>query len=139
MTARWQTEIDRRRTVAEYYGRHGNKRTVAKMLRLRYATVEYDLDMWQAEHPGQPFPARAKRRRATRMERAVRLRAEGLTLRQIAARLGCHYTTVRNDLLRWDQSGAAMLKTPVESRLPGDLIQQPDSTPGNVVKLQRRA
>lgn len=139
MTARWQSETDRRSTVAEYYGRYGNKRTVARLLRLRYTTVDYDLAAWRAEHPSQPFPGRAKQRRATRLERAVRLRAEGLTLRQIAARLGCHYTTVRNDLLRWDQSGAAMLKTPVERPLPGDLIQQPDSTPGNVVPLRRQA
>jgi transposase len=136
MSTRWTSAAARRQLAAEYYGRHGNKRKVAKYLGLRYDTVTSDLAMWQAEHPGQPFPGRAKQRRAARMERAVRLRAEGLTLRQIAAQIHCHYTTVRNDLARWDESGAAMLKTPVETRLPGDRIQQQDSTP-NVVPLRR--
>ena len=143
MNARdWKSEDDRRKAVAEWYGRFGSKRRVAKYLRLRCATVDYDLARWQAEHPGQPFPGRAKQKRATRMERAVELRAEGLTLRQIAYKLSCHYTTVRNDLLRWDQSGAVMLKTPVETRLPGARIQQPDSTAdaaGTVVPLRRAA
>jgi hypothetical protein len=137
MTAsRWKSDKDRRAEVATEYGRFGNKRTVAKRLRLRYDTVDYDLTLWQKEHPGQPFPGRASRRRTDRMEQAVRLRADGLTLREIAARLACHYTTVRNDLLAWDRSGAVVLNPAVEKRLPGDRIQQPDST-GTVVQLRR--
>lgn len=41
-----------------------------------------------------------------RMIRAAELRAEGLSLRQIAERLACTHTTTRRDLERWDRQNA---------------------------------
>jgi len=41
-----------------------------------------------------------------RMARAVELRAEGLSLRQIAERLSCTHPTVLADLRRWDRDHA---------------------------------
>ncbi len=38
-----------------------------------------------------------------RMARAVELRAEGLSLRQIGERLACNEITVRRDLARWER------------------------------------
>jgi hypothetical protein len=43
-----------------------------------------------------------------RMAVAVRLTAEGLSLRQAAARLSVSYQTIARDLARWDREGRAM-------------------------------
>jgi IS30 family transposase len=80
-----------------------------------------------------------------RMAAAVRLRAEGLSLRQIAERLAVKSPqTVANDLARWERehSNVAPLvsKSPVQNlphggeKWTGDL----DSEPSNVVSLSER-
>lgn len=43
-----------------------------------------------------------------RMAVAVRLTAEGLSLREVAARLSVSHMTVTRDLARWDSEGSAM-------------------------------
>jgi hypothetical protein len=43
-----------------------------------------------------------------RMAVAVRLRAEGLSLRQVSARLYVSHQTVANDLARWEHVRSAM-------------------------------
>lgn len=48
------------------------------------------------------------RDRDRRMAIAARLRAEGLSLRQIATRQHVSYQTVARDLARWDQEGSSM-------------------------------
>jgi hypothetical protein len=45
-----------------------------------------------------------------RMLRAVRLRGQGLSLRQSAAVLGVHHDTVWRDLRRWDKEAAERAK-----------------------------
>jgi len=73
------------------------------------------------------------------MADAARLRAEGLTLRQIAARLAVHHQTVANDLARWDRPSRNVVrlpsKTAVEKRIPGSEIRHPDSTAGNMASM----
>lgn len=53
---------------------------------------------------------RTYRRRSTyrrdRRDRAVQLRAQGLSLRQTAKILGVHHDTVWRDLRRWDEEAA---------------------------------
>src|SRR6266704_3506928 len=46
--------------------------------------------------------------RDRRMAVAIRLRAEGLSLRQIGARLYVNHQTVANDLARWEQERSSM-------------------------------
>jgi hypothetical protein len=62
-----------------------------------------------------------------RMARAVELRAEGLSLRQIAERLLCSEGTVRNDLKRWrrDHPNAVPLRKAVakNSQSSGGITQ----------------
>lgn len=94
------------------------------------------------------YKPRPKRRDPDkRMLRAVELRAEGLSLRQVADRLGCHYTTVRNDLMRWDREHAnvsPLLKKGVENVAPGATNSTLNSTPDfdsedlNVISLTDR-
>jgi transposase len=57
-----------------------------------------------------------------RMPRAVELRAQGLSLRQIAERLMCSEGTVRNDLKRWqrDHPNAVPLRKAAAKNSPGD-------------------
>jgi lambda repressor-like predicted transcriptional regulator len=93
------------------------------------------------------YKPRPQRDRDRRMAVAVRLHAEGLTLRQIAARQSVSYQTVANDLARWDREHAAMpaaiirlSKPTVKNVTPGAT----DLTPGfdshaNVIPLRRSA
>lgn len=80
-----------------------------------------------------------------RMAAAVRLRTEGLSLRQIAERLAVHHRTVERDLARWDaerpnvlpllsHSGVASLPPRGEKATP-----ECDSEPTNVIELRRKA
>jgi transposase len=45
-----------------------------------------------------------------RMLRAVELRAQGKSLREIAASLGCHHDTVWRDLKKWDAENATVIQ-----------------------------
>jgi hypothetical protein len=77
-----------------------------------------------------------------RMARAVDLRAEGLSLRQIAERLSCSFSTVRNDLARWEQEHANVVqlcKTSVQNAPPGGEECTPElhsTEPSNVIELR---
>lgn len=77
-----------------------------------------------------------------RMEAVVRLRAQGLSLRQIAAELACSHDTVWRDLGRWDAAHAAsnVSDLPVrKSPLWGqNLTPESDAEPSNVVSLGER-
>lgn len=87
---------------------------------------------------------------ARRMARAVELRAEGLSLRQIADRLMCSEGTVRNDLKRWrrEHPNAVPLRKAAAKNSPGsDGITHPAYAPpvpsppegANVVAMRRKA
>lgn len=78
-----------------------------------------------------------------RMAATVRLRAQGLSLRQIAKELACSYQTVANDLARWqrDRPNVVQLSNPaVKNVAPGATDLTPDfDSPTNIVELRRKA
>lgn len=79
-----------------------------------------------------------------RMAAAVRLRAQGMSLRQIGAELACSEGTVRNDLARWARErpnvAALVRKTIAQNSPPGAEITHPDYAPdNNIVELRRKA
>lgn len=88
---------------------------------------------------------------AERMARAVRLHADGLSLRQIAERLMCSEGTVRNDLKRWQREhpNAVPLRKAAAKNSPGnDGITHPGYAPSatgggrgraTVVPIRRKA
>lgn len=78
-----------------------------------------------------------------RMTRAVELRAQGLSLRQIADRLLCSYQTVANDIARWgrERENVVPLSNPgVKNDAPGaiDLTPGFDSGDQNIISLDYR-
>lgn len=78
-----------------------------------------------------------------RMAAAVRLRAQGLSLREIAKELACSYQTVANDLARWGREHGNVVplsKTAVKNSPPrgGNLTPEFDSEPSNIVSLSER-
>lgn len=89
------------------------------------------------------YKKRPKRRNPDRrMAAAVRLRAEGMSLRQIAKELACSHDTVWRDLARWDAAHAIanVSDFPVRNIAPGvtNLTDESDS-PTNIVELRRKA
>jgi len=83
--------------------------------------------------------------RDRRMAVAVRLRAEGLSLRQVAARLYVNHQTVANDLARWQRDRSSMplklvrlSKPAVEKTPPGGTDSTPAvDTGASVIQLRR--
>lgn len=78
-----------------------------------------------------------------RMEAAVRLRAQGLSLRQIGEELAVHHRTVERDLARWEQErpNVTLLSHPPVANSPRrgqKATPECDSEPGNVVSLGDR-
>jgi hypothetical protein len=78
-----------------------------------------------------------------RMARAAELRAEGLSLRQIAERLACSYQTVANDIARWerDHENVVQLSNPAVKNSPRggvNLTPDFDSADPNVISLTDR-
>jgi len=78
-----------------------------------------------------------------RMARAVDLRAEGLSLRQIAERLSCTHTTVRRDLERWDSAheNVVQLEHSAGTSLPprgGNVPAECSSADSNIISLNDR-
>jgi hypothetical protein len=73
-----------------------------------------------------------------RMLRAVQLRAEGKSLRQIGSDLRCSHQTVANDLARWDAE-SRLSKLPVKKLAPGAtlLTAEVDSAEASVIPLRR--
>lgn len=77
-----------------------------------------------------------------RMTAAVRLRAQGMSLRQIAQELAVSYQTIANDLARWERERPNVIplsNSPVKSYPPTgrDLTPEFDSgTP--VIQLRRK-
>lgn len=87
------------------------------------------------------YKPRPKSRRG-RMMRAARLRAEGLSLRKIAAQLQVHHSTVAADLGKWDEEQAKVSVLPVGFLpLAGGENPTPESDSGSaeVVPLRRPA
>ena len=76
---------------------------------------------------------------ARRMEAAARLRAEGLSLRQIAERLGVSHDTAWRDLARWAESRSNVSDLPVRNTPPRGQFLTPgsDRTEPNVIPLRR--
>jgi transposase len=80
-----------------------------------------------------------------RMAVAVRLSAEGLSLRQTAARLSVSYQTVARDLARWEQVRSAMplkivrLSRPAVTNVPprGRNVTPRCDTGADVIPLRR--
>jgi hypothetical protein len=78
-----------------------------------------------------------------RMAAAVRLRAQGLSLRQIGKELACSEITVRRDLARWEQehSNVTPLRHLPATSLPrggGNVAPECRSEPTNVIPLSER-
>lgn len=94
----------RARKFARLWATGLSVRQVAKRYGVHHQTVLDDLrwlDSWPYDnlkrYRQRRVPARDKR-----TARAAELRAEGLSLRQIADRLSCSHQTISNDLARWD-------------------------------------
>lgn len=86
-------------------------------------------------------PARTATSRKARMGRAARLRAEGLSLRQIAAEQDVSYQTVLRDLRKWDEQQAKVSHLPVTKLPPRGENVTPgcDSDGATVLPLRRPA
>lgn len=88
-------------------------------------------------------PVKPKSGRRARTGRAVRLRSEGLSLRQIAAEQGVSKDTVMRDLRAWDAAQAKVSHLPVSKTPPGGGNETPagaaDETPGARVMPLRRS
>ena len=78
-----------------------------------------------------------------RMAAAVRLRARGLSLRQIAGELACSYQTVANDIARWERErpNVVQLSNPAVKTAPprGENLTPEFDSPTNIVELRRKA
>lgn len=89
-------------------------------------------------------PVRPKSPRGARMKRAARLRAEGKSLREIAAEQEVSYETVRRDLARWDALNApdaSVSHLPVTKTPPGggNVTAPCDTADAAVIPLRRLA
>jgi predicted transcriptional regulator len=83
-----------------------------------------------------PWPDKGKR-----MAAAVRKRAEGKSLREIAKELGVTEGTVRNDLKRWQAERPNVVplrKSGAQSCPAGGEITHPDYAPGEPAPKLRR-
>lgn len=111
----------RARKVARLWASGLSMREVARRVGIHHQTALDDLARLDRPSWGD-YRRRLERRRTPardkRMTEAVRLRAQGLSLRQIAAELAVSYQTVSNDLARWD-------------------AQKP-KTPANVIPLRQK-
>lgn len=141
-TKRWRNPKERRALVAEMYGYTGSVRETAWSLRMRHSDVAADLSMWRREHPGEDAARAGKRllRRDKRAAEAASLRDRGLSLREIAARQGVSYETVRSDLKRCDAIPQTVnFSCQVEAPGRSDLTGESDSYPqADVIPLHRR-
>jgi ribosomal protein S27E/predicted DNA-binding protein (UPF0251 family) len=79
------------------------------------------------------YKPRPRPDRAPRERRAARLRDKGLSLRQIAARLGVSHDTVWRDLARWDARQLAAAVRGVAPDPQGGGGNRSDSRPVDVV------
>jgi hypothetical protein len=70
------------------------------------------------------------------MRQVVELRAEGWSLRAIAAHLDVHHDTIWRDLRRWDEA-RKVSDLPVGNPTPAVGFAAPESDTGNVVQLRR--
>jgi transposase len=78
--------------------------------------------------------------RRSRTEKAVRLRAGGLSLRAIGMQLGVSYQTVFRDLRAWDAQQATVSHLPVTKSAPGgEFCDAGSDSAGAVVLPMRRS
>jgi IS30 family transposase len=85
------------------------------------------------------------RDKGKRMDAAARLRAQGMSLRQIGEALAVSPPTVMRDLRRFDELAAEKAETfqnvfqlPVTSRPAGGDLKQPDETAEAPIQILRR-
>jgi transposase len=94
----------RARKVARLYGSGMSIRQAARKVGIHHQTAIDDLARLDRYSFG-AYRRRLDRRHASardnRMNAAVRLRAQGMSLRNIAAELGVSHQTVSNDIARW--------------------------------------
>lgn len=113
----------RARKVARLWASGLSMREVARRVGVHHQTVMADLAQLDGGVSYRTYRERAGQRRVPvrdkRMTEAARLRAGGMSLRQIAKQLAVSHQTVSNDLGRWDARQAAM--------------------PANVIPLARKA
>lgn len=79
-----------------------------------------------------------------RMAAAARLRAQGMSLRQIGSELACDASTVLRDLRRWDQEHPnvtqIVLQKPVANApRRGEFATPECNTESNIIQLRRNA
>jgi hypothetical protein len=77
--------------------------------------------------------------RRSRQRSAAELRGAGLSLRQIAAKVGASHETVRRDLAAWDAQQAKVSHLPVTFLAPGVEVRDTgcDSPAAVVLPLRR--
>jgi lambda repressor-like predicted transcriptional regulator len=82
-----------------------------------------------------------KRNPRGRMLRAVELRADGKSLREIAKEVGCSYQTVANDLAQWqsEHENVVALSNPPVKKMPhgGENLTPDFDSTASVIPLRR--
>jgi DNA invertase Pin-like site-specific DNA recombinase len=78
------------------------------------------------------------RNKDKRMAAAVRLRAEGLSLRQIADQLAIGLGTVHRDLARWEREHSNVTLLPFQNPVPTSPVRGALEQPGGTVTAIRR-
>jgi hypothetical protein len=73
-----------------------------------------------------------------RMVRAAELRAEGLSLRQIAGRLSCSHDTIWRDLMRWNACNVSEMPVRNSPQRGENLTPESDTDDPNVISLSDR-
>lgn len=85
-------------------------------------------------------PVKAKAPRGERIGQAVRLRAGGMSTRQIAREQGVSHQTVMRDLALWDEQQAKVVRLPgpkVPPRGGNGPVSRGENGPAEVTALRR--
>jgi transposase len=134
----------RARKVARLYASGLSVREAARKAGIHHQTALDDLARLDRGTFGAYRRKLDKRHRAAkdkRMGRAVELRADGASLRTIAAELGVSHQTVANDLARWQREhpNVVALSNPgVQKMPPGTMDYAPEFDSAAIVPLTRK-
>jgi DNA-binding CsgD family transcriptional regulator len=144
----------RARRVARQYRSGRSARQIARLYRMHPQTVLGDLNRLDPDSPSlETYRERADRlgrvpERDKRMETAVRLSAQGKSLREIAKELGAKSPqTIANDLKRWHEAHPnavplrELSKSVVQNTVTGGRNEttEMDSPLAAVISLKRKA